>query len=877
MKAKRNSFFWIAFIMVVLFFGGVLFTPSVSLANDTVGDELSGEGTNGNPFLVSSPEDLNQVRYNLDACYLLTNDIEFKESDFAEGGRYYNNGEGWIPIGIDQNQPFTGSFDGGGHIIKGYYVNCATKYAGLFGYNEGLISDLDVEPQLVTSQKKPSTAFDVYGGAVVGYNNFGKVSGCYNTGEVKLNFEYGNAGGICGYNNSIVITGSINLSTSGIWGCENAGPLTGWRCGGIAANNDGTISWSINRGPIQAVESGGGIAGTNNGVITQSYSIGSVVVSNSRGGKVYAGGIAGQCLEGTIWESYSYTTVQAVNTVSGTSNSAYSGGIAGTIIGSTIENCYSGSEVTAMAVSNKSYAGGIVGSTDNYINTRDYLKQCFNIGVLSGRYVGGIVGVRYIQSGLSCSNCYYYGGRSNNKGLGLSVEQSSSGGSVESTTQDNIALNLNDTQFQTQSSFIGFDFDEIWVMADMNSDRPEFDTLFLPDLKRNPFRKKVSISVLTYPNQTEYLEGTENINVANGKISVTMNRGRAIIKDITEAMVDGFDFSKPGRQTITVTYSGLQTSFDIIVKHDLKYHEASAPRETIPGNEEYWSCEFCGKYFADAEGNEEIALNSWIIEALGHDWSDWVVTKSAVCAETGSKERICRTCGNKETEIIPATGHSLYIKESFSRNATCTEEGKTVYFCRNCDYAVEETIAPLGHVWDADGKCTRCGESKHKEGWVKDSAGIWHYYTNGIKSTGWKQVSGTWYLFDNDGAMLTGWQKNGGQWYYMQSSGAMVTGWVKDGNTWYYMNASGAMVTGWQKVNGTWYFFKSNGAMAANEWCEGYWLNANGSWTYQPRGSWKQNSTGWWFGDTSGWYAKSTTQKIDNVNYTFNAAGYWVQ
>ena len=70
---------------------------------------------------------------------------------------------------------------------------------------------------------------------------------------------------------------------------------------------------------------------------------------------------------------------------------------------------------------------------------------------------------------------------------------------------------------------------------------------------------------------------------------------------------------------------------------------------------------------------------------------------------------------------------------------------------------------------------------------------------------------------------------------------------------------------------------KASGAMAANEWCSGYWLNANGTWTYQPRGSWKKDSTGWWFGDTSGWYAKSTTIKIDGKDYTFDAKGYLVE
>ena len=65
--------------------------------------------------------------------------------------------------------------------------------------------------------------------------------------------------------------------------------------------------------------------------------------------------------------------------------------------------------------------------------------------------------------------------------------------------------------------------------------------------------------------------------------------------------------------------------------------------------------------------------------------------------------------------------------------------------------------------------------------------------------------------------------------------------------------------------------------MAANEWCKGWWLNKDGSWTWKYKGSWKHNSKGWWFGDTSGWYAKNQTVKIDDVQYTFDKAGYWVQ
>ena len=163
-----------------------------------------------------------------------------------------------------------------------------------------------------------------------------------------------------------------------------------------------------------------------------------------------------------------------------------------------------------------------------------------------------------------------------------------------------------------------------------------------------------------------------------------------------------------------------------------------------------------------------------------------------------------------------------------------------------------------------------------KTGWVSDN-GKWYYMgSSGAMKTGWVSDGGKWYYMNSSGAMMTGWVSDGGQWYFMNSSGAMMKGWLKRGNSWYYLGSSGAMVTGWLKIDGSWYFFKSSGVMAANEWCGGYWLNANGTWTYKPVGSWGKNNQGWWFGDTSGWFAKNQNVKIDDVIYVFNAAGYWV-
>ena len=157
-------------------------------------------------------------------------------------------------------------------------------------------------------------------------------------------------------------------------------------------------------------------------------------------------------------------------------------------------------------------------------------------------------------------------------------------------------------------------------------------------------------------------------------------------------------------------------------------------------------------------------------------------------------------------------------------------------------------------------------------GWLK--LGNTWYYLGSAMVTGWQKINNVWYWFADNGAMQTGWQKLGNVWYYFASNGAMQTGWQKIGSSWYYFGSNGKMVTGWQVINGKSYFFKTSGAMAANEWCNGYWLNADGTFTYHYQASWHQNAKGWWYGDTSGWYAKNTTIVIDGKSYTFDANGY---
>ena len=162
-------------------------------------------------------------------------------------------------------------------------------------------------------------------------------------------------------------------------------------------------------------------------------------------------------------------------------------------------------------------------------------------------------------------------------------------------------------------------------------------------------------------------------------------------------------------------------------------------------------------------------------------------------------------------------------------------------------------------------------------GWKQISSKWYYFNDSGIMITGWKKISNKWYYFNDSGVMISGWKQISGKWYYFNDSGVMQTGWQKIAKKWYYFNTGGDMVTGWKTISGKTYFFKSGGEMAASEWCGGYYLNADGTWTYKYKATWRQNAKGWWYGDESGWYAKNCTITIDDKSYTFNASGYWVK
>lgn len=71
------------------------------------------------------------------------------------------------------------------------------------------------------------------------------------------------------------------------------------------------------------------------------------------------------------------------------------------------------------------------------------------------------------------------------------------------------------------------------------------------------------------------------------------------------------------------------------VLHDLKHVPASAATSRVNGNTEYWYCEGCGKYYADAEAKTEITQASTVIPATGRRPSSTTPAASVSSPKTG--------------------------------------------------------------------------------------------------------------------------------------------------------------------------------------------------------------------------------------------------
>ena len=176
---------------------------------------IYGLGTLEDPILISAPNQLNSVRYNLGAYYRLMADINLSnyESFNPTDLSFYKN---FDPIGSEKT-PFSGIFDGNGHTINDLIINNDSNNVGLFRVNIGEIKNVRFENTNVTGDSNV--------GILVGVN-LGKISKSYATGNV---IGKNIIGGLVGLNNGQISDSHAKGNVEGTFG---VGGLIGYKFSG---------------------------------------------------------------------------------------------------------------------------------------------------------------------------------------------------------------------------------------------------------------------------------------------------------------------------------------------------------------------------------------------------------------------------------------------------------------------------------------------------------------------------------------------------------------------------------------------------------------------------------------------------------------------
>lgn len=252
--------------------------------------------------LIASLDDLRAVNNNLAGNYALAP----RGIEFVDAGEFGGIGSA--------DHPFTGQFDGMGHLPADLHL---AANAGMFNVigKDGVVRNFSLADGTGTSSSGPVGLL-----AAVNYGTL------INVGATGIITSTGNAnsviGGLVGEN-----FGNIERSWAGV-NITGTGEL-----GGLVGRNDGHIdrSYSLNSMTAGAPSTFGGLVGTNNGDIVRSYAF-----AFQMSGGTTVGGLVGNNT-GRIEQSYAYAklTPDANATV---------GGIAGNNSGSIANDVFWNSE-----------------------------------------------------------------------------------------------------------------------------------------------------------------------------------------------------------------------------------------------------------------------------------------------------------------------------------------------------------------------------------------------------------------------------------------------------------------------------------------------------------------------------------------------------
>lgn len=433
-KTKRI----LSFVLAVLMFVSLNSISFISYAEET--------GTEENPYLITTAQQLQDINNDVSSHYKLMADIDLQNIEFT-------------PIGNADSGAFSGVFDGNGFTISNLNV-ISGKYAGLFGCNEGVIKNVTLENIYVYGTR--------YIGGVCGENtSYGTIENCkVLSGNIESDSGLNdiNSGGICGVNIGIFegefSNGADVLVTGDSSNVFKAGGIIGWNKVNIklVAFNNGNIN---NNYDFTMQSFSGGLIGYSSAFVTvsNSYNTGSVNCDNNN----YTSGSGGLLGYGSANISESFN--------SGCITGRNAGGLIGKCAkGTTTEiyNCYNSGNICNDGI-RSSRLGGLAGYLEaDYpdYETYFYVINCYSIGniyinnsddygVWSNRILGYSDNGGYYSSTNTYGCSSYYLTHIGNEG------------------DMNVNYLLTENDMKKAESYSGWDFANVWeIDSSVNNGYP---------------------------------------------------------------------------------------------------------------------------------------------------------------------------------------------------------------------------------------------------------------------------------------------------------------------------------------------------------------------------------------------------------------------
>lgn len=293
-------------------------------------------------------------------------------------------------------------------------------------------------------------------------------------------------------------------------------------------------------------------------------------------------------------------------TVSGSvKGSGHTGGIAGGADGGTFENC-----ANLCVVQSDSTEGGTTGGIIGFAHNMNYeliVRDCYNVGSITGRNAGGIIGQCINTSG-TIRNCYNAGTVTGTASVGAIIGNPLidkiyncyylEGSVTRAGNGDKVSISKTATEFADGTVLALLKTGE----RDNNADPWADECKYLAAAgKTLPVFNGQGDAHDHNGNWTSNGNGTHSRHcTCNAVETQNCSGGKATCKAkaVCEICKESYGSLDPNNHT------------------DLKHIDAKAATAAAEGNIEYWYCDGCNKYFSDAAATKEITQANTVTAKL---------------------------------------------------------------------------------------------------------------------------------------------------------------------------------------------------------------------------------------------------------------------